>query len=78
MSAEENSTRSGKAYAKMRASMHVGMGILYLVIGTMILYVKYFGAMELSPILAYALGTLMLLYGLFRLWRGFTDLRRKD
>jgi uncharacterized membrane protein HdeD (DUF308 family) len=73
---EENS-RSRKAYTQMRAGMHIGMGILYIIIGILLLYVKYFGAIELSPVLAYSLGTLMFCYGIFRIWRGFKDMRAK-
>lgn len=71
---EENS-RGRKAITQVRATMHIGMGILYLVIGTMVLYVKHFGMVELSAMMAYPLGILMLAYGVFRIWRGFKDLR---
>ncbi len=47
------------------------MGILYLVVGSAIMYVKYTGYADLP--FAYALGTLMLLYGIFRIWRGWAD-----
>jgi hypothetical protein len=74
-----NEDRNGRndAYEKFRGTLHVAMGVLYLVIGSLVLYVKYFGAMELSSGIAYTLGTMMLLYGLFRLWRGITYMRQQ-
>ena len=71
---EERNMRN-RNYMRFRSTLHIGMGMFYIVVGTLILYVKYFGAMELPTGVAYALGSLMLLYGIFRLWRGLTDMR---
>lgn len=57
--------------------MHLTMGVFYLVIGCLVIYVKYFGAIELSSGLAYTLGGLMIIYGIFRLWRGFSSLKQR-
>ncbi|RYG54082.1 MAG: C4-dicarboxylate ABC transporter [Chitinophagaceae bacterium] len=62
---------------RFRGSLHIGMGIMYILIGSLVLYIKYFGAMELPSGLAYVLGTMMLLYGIFRLWRGITFMRQR-
>jgi hypothetical protein len=70
--------KGGKAYEKMRGSLHLGMGVMYLILGSLILYVKHFGTMELSAGLAYAVGTIMVLYGIFRIWRGWIGLRTKS
>lgn len=69
--------RSGKIYSHFRTSLDLGMGVLYLVISGMILTLKYFGSMALGNNLAYALGGLMFLYGLFRIYRGVMGLRNK-
>lgn len=66
--------RSG--YERMQMPLHIGMGFVYIIFGILILYIKYFGTMQLSAGLAYALGGLMLLYGVFRLWRGFSMMRQ--
>jgi hypothetical protein len=55
--------------------MHIAMGIFYLFLGCMVIYIKAFGAMELSGGFAYALGGLMLAYGIFRIYRGVADMR---
>lgn len=67
-----------KGYARMRATLHIGMGIFYIVVASLMLYAKYFGAVELPTTMAYTLGTLALLYGIFRVYRGFADLRAKQ
>ncbi len=74
MSQEHRNERTD-AYSKFRGSLHIGMGVMYLIIGSLVLYIKYFGTMELSSGLAYTLGSLMVLYGLFRLWRGIVAIR---
>jgi hypothetical protein len=53
------------------------MGVIYLLLGSSVLYMKYFGAIELNAGVAYLLGGMMILYGFFRLWRGITQVRRR-
>lgn len=60
---------------KWRAWMHIGMGIVYLLFGFLIFYVKRFGSIDLSEPAVYGMSILLSLYGIFRLWRGITDLR---
>ncbi|RYD59509.1 MAG: hypothetical protein EOP56_01195 [Sphingobacteriales bacterium] len=67
---------SNKGYQRFKATMHIGMGIFYLLIGASVIYIKYFGAMELPTGFAYVLGSLMLLYGGFRIWRGIMDMKQ--
>lgn len=64
-----------KNYDRLRGSMHIGMGLFYLVTGVLVLYVKYFGTLQLPDMLAYALGVLMLAYGVFRIWRGVASIK---
>lgn len=77
MNQEERSKRTG-AYERMRGTMHIGMGVFYLIAGTLVLYVKYFGSIELPAGVAFFLGIMMLLYGIFRIWRGFVLLKQKN
>ncbi|HQE11584.1 MAG TPA: hypothetical protein PLQ78_02430 [Flavipsychrobacter sp.] len=73
---QENTPRRSNM-EKMQIPLHFGMGVVYLVIGFMVLYIKYFGTMALSSGIAYALGSLLLLYGAFRIWRGITMMRQQ-
>ncbi len=71
---ENTPRRSGME--RMQIPMHIVMGFVYIIFGLLIFYVKYFGTIELSAGLAYALGGLLMLYGVFRLWRGFAMLKQ--
>ncbi|MCB0696423.1 MAG: hypothetical protein KDC07_03605 [Chitinophagaceae bacterium] len=76
MNPEDRNARN-KGYINFRGSMHIGMGGLYLAVGSAVIYFKNFGVLELSGAVAYTIGAAMILYGVFRIWRGWTDLRRK-
>lgn len=71
----EERNESSTAYSSFRTTMHIGMGAFYLVISFLLFYANIFGAVELPTGMAYTLGSLMLVYGLFRIWRGVMDLR---
>ncbi len=62
-----------KAFANRRALMDYGMGILYLAAGGFLVLAKPVGSeMEVLPEpLSYVLGGLLLIYGGFRIYRGF-------
>ena len=70
-------TERTDAYSKFRGSLHIVMGIIYLLLGSSVLYMKYFGAIELNAGVAYFLGGMMLVYGLFRTFRGITKMRQR-
>jgi hypothetical protein len=68
--------QESKGYLNFRNSLDLGMGAFYLIIGIILINMKYFGNMELSTSYAYILGGLMLLYGGFRIYRGIAALRK--
>jgi len=74
----QNHPPKRNAYERMQIPLHLGMGGIYIIFGTLVLYIKYFGSIELSAVLAYALGGLMIIYGIFRIWRGITLLRQSN
>lgn len=74
MNIEERNERGG-ALGSFRAALHLGMGAIYLVAGFLVIYIKYFGSMELPTGMAYTLGSLMMLYGVFRIWRGIVAIK---
>lgn len=76
MSYEERQQSSNGTYSRFQSTLNIGMGLVYLIVGFTIVYMKIYGVVPLEPALAYALGGLMIVYGLFRLWRGFMDIRR--
>lgn len=71
------SDRNGSnAARRFRNSLNLGMGVVYIIISMMVLNLKYFGTIELSSGAAYTLGGLILLYGLFRVYRGVIGLKK--
>ncbi|XZF12959.1 hypothetical protein ACTHGU_14330 [Chitinophagaceae bacterium MMS25-I14] len=75
MACEDEPRNRNTANSRYRSAMHIGMGLVYLLMGCSILYFKLYGVVVLNAALAYALGGLMVAYGLFRLWRGMQDIR---
>ncbi len=64
-----------RRWQRLRAAQHIGMGAIYIIIAALLFWVRTFGTIALSAGTAYALGALLLVYGVFRIWRGFRDLR---
>ena len=63
-----------------RTSMDIGMGIFYTTIGVILLYARSFGNMQIPPVIAYILGCMMTIGGIFRFYRGLKVLlpKKKD
>jgi uncharacterized membrane protein HdeD (DUF308 family) len=61
---------------KWRAWMHMAMGVVYLLFAALIFNVKKFASIDLGPASAYVFSALLALYGVFRIWRGYTDLKQ--
>lgn len=72
----EESRGGNKGYRNVRSVLHIGMGGIYLLFGGIIIAYQNFGTLGLSPGMSWAIGGLMILYGGFRLYRGFADMRQ--
>lgn len=57
--------------------IHLVMGVVFLFFGGFTIANQSFGAMMLDPWQAYGLGGLLVVYGIFRIWRGIADMRRR-
>jgi uncharacterized membrane protein HdeD (DUF308 family) len=66
-----------QTYNAFRTSLDMGMGAIYVVLGIVVLSMRYFGTIELSPTTAYVLGAIMILYGAFRMYRGMVVILQK-
>ncbi len=69
------SSRSLPGSVRFRVALHFGMGLLYLILAVVVIRVRHFGQIELQPAAAYGLGALLIVYGLFRMWRGWADVK---
>jgi hypothetical protein len=68
-------SENGK-FMRVRSIMHIVVGILYLILGIAAFLFQSFGKFDLGPAAAYGMGSLLVIYGAFRIWRGFTSLRQ--
>ena len=69
MSYEESNERK-RSGSQFRTIMDIGMGLFYAAIGATVIYAKAFGTMTIPAWIAYILGTMMVIGGLFRFYRG--------
>lgn len=65
----------GEAPPRWRSYLHIAAGFVYLIVGTAVLFVRKFGTIELNSVSTWGLSGLCFLYGVFRIWRGFRDLK---
>ena len=67
--------RKGPDWQRIRSLQHIGMGVVYIIIAALLFWGKTFGAIALSAGVAYTLGGLVVVYGVFRIWRGVMELK---
>lgn len=61
--------------AFFRAFRHIVMGLILIGLGIVVAIYQRFGTIELSSVTAYSLAGIMVVYGLFRIWRGTKEFR---
>jgi hypothetical protein len=69
MNYEESDERK-KSRSSFRTIMDIGMGLFYVAIGGVLVFLKKFGLMEVPAWVAYSLGTIMMVGGAFRFYKG--------
>jgi hypothetical protein len=73
MDIQERNKRS-KGYVQFRMIFDIAMGLLYIACGVLVIWANKFGfrfTIDISFGFLVALGALFILYGLFRIYRGF-------
>lgn len=76
MNIDERMTES-RTYKSFRTSLDLAMGTIYIIVGIVLFTIRYFGTVELPASTAYVLGAIMVLYGVFRMYRGMALLFRR-
>lgn len=72
MNQPQRNNKSQKTYTKFRGTVHLTMGVLYVLIGLCVIYFsKTKTLFDLSPAVSYAIAGLMIAYGIFRIYRGW-------
>lgn len=67
-------SQKDKSYIRMRSIMDYGMGILWTAMGIFLLFIKQFNTgleLRYDNATLMAFGAVCLLYGLFRIYRGY-------
>jgi hypothetical protein len=54
------------------------MGLILMGLGYVVVQYRSFGQLELSSATSYTLAGILVIYGLFRIWRGTRELREKN
>ncbi len=69
----DNSEKRNARYANMRAIKDFGMGFLYIVVAVLMFFPNLVGfeVNSLDPLFTYIFGGICILYGGFRIYRGF-------
>ncbi|HMC99222.1 MAG TPA: hypothetical protein VKH37_03685 [Ferruginibacter sp.] len=67
-----------KGYIRMRSIMDLGMGTLWMALGLFLIFVKKLNANfaknlaeRFDETMLYVFGGICIVYGLFRIWRGY-------
>jgi len=70
MSSYRQNTEREKSQSLFRKTMDIGMGLFYTVIGVLVIYMQSFGNFQMPAFVAYILGGMMSVGGIFRFVRG--------
>lgn len=72
------STNRSKTMRQFQAGRHIVMGLILIGLAVAVAYFRKFGTLDLTAMTSYALAGIMVIYGLFRIWRGTRELKEKD
>jgi hypothetical protein len=69
----DKSEQRDRRYANMRSIKDYGMGVLYLAVAVIMFFPKKvgLGTLEVDPIVRYIFGSICIIYGAWRLYRGY-------
>ena len=63
---------------RFQAGRHIVMGLILIGLGVILARFRKFGTLELTAMASYVLAGIMVIYGLFRIWRGTRELKERD
>lgn len=74
MAFDQNNNRR-KSFNRVRGIMGLSMGIIYLIIAVGVVYFEQKGQINIGKTLSYMIGGLMFFYGIFRIYRGYKQIK---
>jgi hypothetical protein len=63
-------------YGNLRPIIYIVIGIAYIGFGGFIIKTRKFGTIEMASGVAMGFGGLLIIYGLFRIYRGYMDIKQ--
>lgn len=72
------SSNRNRIMRRFQAGRHIVMGLILIALAYAVVHYHRFGTMELSNLTSYTLAGIMVVYGLFRIWRGTRELKERD
>jgi hypothetical protein len=76
MNLDERNEQS-PVYSSFRTTLDMSMGAIYMIMGVILFSMRYFGTVELGTTAAFVLGGIMVLYGAFRIYRGYVAINNR-
>jgi uncharacterized membrane protein YidH (DUF202 family) len=73
----EQSNKRKKSFNNVRGMMGISMGIVYLIVAVMVVYLERTGYISIGTTFSYIVGVLMAAYGIFRMYRGWMQMQGK-
>lgn len=76
MNIEERNEQS-TVYSSFRTTLDMSMGAIYVILGAILFMMHNFGTVELGSTASFVLGGIMVLYGAFRIYRGYVAINSR-
>lgn len=67
--------RKRQSFNKIRGTMGMAMGVIYLLIAVCVIYFEKVGQIDIGEVFSYLVGGLMAGYGIFRIYRGYKQMK---
>lgn len=75
MSYRPDNNRQRKSFDNIRGIMGMSMGVIYVIISFAVVYMQKAKQINIGDTLSYIIAALMAAYGIFRIYRGFKQMR---
>ena len=72
---EDYQDKKDRTWTRLNAVRHFFFGVLLTLLAIYVLQNHRIANIEFGPAGSYLVGIVLVVYGLFRIWRGFIDLR---
>ena len=75
MSYRPDNNRQRKSFDHIRGIMGMSMGVIYIVIALAVIYMQKAKQIHIGDALSYIIAALMAAYGIFRIYRGYKQMK---